>query len=65
MIRLKSRMNRNVMGINMVYEDGSWENVMMVLMPPDDDVRANIEFYDTVAKAYKKRMQSWTNHPIR
>lgn len=65
MIKLKSRANKNLIGIDLVYEDGSYETVAMVLMPPDGEFRATIEFYDDMAKAYRKRLSRWTNHPIR
>ena len=65
MIRLKSKMERNIMGMVMVFEDSSWDTVVMAKMPPDGDFRANVEFYDDLAKAYKKRLSRWTNHPIR
>lgn len=65
MIRLRSRAERNIIGIQLVFEDGSFDTVVMAAMPPDGDFRANVEFYDDVAKAYKKRLSRWTNHPIR
>ena len=65
MIRLKSKMNRNIVGIDLVFDDGSWDTVVMAVMPPDGDFRANVEFYDDVAKAYRKRLQSWTNQKVK
>ena len=65
MIRLKSKMNRNIVGIDLVFDDGSWDTVVMAVMPPDGDFRANVEFYDDVAKAYRKRLQSWTDQKIK
>ena len=65
MIRLRSRMSGRVVGIEMVFEDGSGEIVAMIMMPPDGDFRATVEFYDDLAKAYKKRLSHWTNHTIK
>ena len=65
MIRLRSKMEGNVIGIDLVFEDGSWDTVVMATMPPDRDFRANVEFYDDVAKAYRKRLQSWTDQKIK
>ena len=58
-------MERNILGMVMVFEDSSWDTVVMAKMPPDGDFRANVELYDDMAKAYKKRLSRWTNHPIR
>lgn len=65
MIKLRSRMKGNIIGIDLVFEDGSFDTVAMIAMPPDGDFRATVEFYDTVAKAYRKRLQCWTNHSIK
>lgn len=65
MIRLRSRMSGRVVGIEMVFEDGSGEIVAMIMMPPDGDLRATIAFYDDLVKAYKKRLSSWTNTTIK
>lgn len=65
MIRIRSKVKGNLIGMDLVYEDGTYDTVAMVLMPPDGDFRATIEYYDDMAKAYKKRLSRWTNHPIR
>ena len=64
MIRLRSKMEGNVVGIDLVFDDDSWMTVAMVMMP-DRDFRATVEFYDDLAKAYKKRLTSWTNQKIK
>ena len=55
-IKLKSQRNGNWIGIAMVYPGGAMETVAMILMPPDNDWRATIEFYDELIRIYRKRV---------
>lgn len=54
-LKLKSQRRGNWIGIAMILPDGRIENVASALMPPDDDFRATIEFYDDLVKLYQKR----------
>jgi len=37
-------MKGNIIGIDLVFEDGSFDTVAMIAMPPDGDFRATVEF---------------------
>lgn len=58
-IRLKSQRSGNMIGLAMVYPSGAVETVVMALMPPDNDWRATIEFYDDLVQIYKKRLSKF------
>ena len=55
-IKLKSQRRGNWIGIAIIYPSGAMETVAMILMPPDNDWRATIEFYDELIRLYKKRL---------
>ena len=60
-IKFKSVRQGNVMGIDMVYSDGQSRIVLMAQLPMDGDWRADVDFYDEVEKAYKKRLRRALN----
>lgn len=45
------------MGVNMVYPDGHPRTVLMAELPMDGDWRADVEFYDEIEQAYRKRLR--------
>lgn len=55
-IKFRSVKRGNWIGINIVYPNGTMETVAVAAMPPDNDWRATIEFYDELVKLYKKRL---------
>ena len=56
-IKFKSILERNIMGVNMVYPDGHPRTVLMAELPMDGDWRAYVEFYDEIEQAYRKRLR--------
>lgn len=58
-IKLKSQRNGNWIGLALVYPSGAIETVAMALMPPDNDWRASIEFYDNLVQIYRKRLNKY------
>lgn len=56
-IKFKSIRERNIMGVNMVYPDGYPRTVLMAELPMDGDWRADVEFYDEIEQAYRKRLR--------
>lgn len=55
-IRLKSVRQNNIIGLMMIYPDGHPRNVLMAELPMDGDWRADVDFYDEIEQAYKKRL---------
>lgn len=45
----------------MVYPDGHIRNVLMAELPMDGDWRADVDFYDEIESAYKKRLRRAIN----
>ena len=41
----------------MIYPDGHSRTVLMAELPMDGDWRADVEFYDEIETAYKKRLR--------
>lgn len=60
-IKMKSRRNNNVIGLELVYPNGFSEVVVYAIMPKDGDWRATVEFYDDLVKIYKKRISKLLN----
>lgn len=60
-ISFKSIRNDNIMGLMMVYPDGHIRNVLMAELPMDGDWRADVDFYDEIESAYKKRLRRAIN----
>ena len=57
-IGFRSIREGDILGMLLVFPDGSTQNVIMARMPSDGDWRADVEFYDNIEKAYKKRLHS-------
>ena len=55
-LRFKSIRQNNMIGLIMIYPDGRQRNVVWAEMPLDGDWRADVEFYDEIEAAYKKRL---------
>jgi len=55
-IKMKSQRSGNNIGLAIVYPNGATETVVIAKMPPDNDWRANVEFYDDLKKIYTKRL---------
>lgn len=60
-ISFKSRRQNNVIGLDMIYPDGNSRIVLMALLPMDGDWRADVDFYDEIERAYKKRLRKALN----
>ena len=56
-IRFKSARKDNIIGMDMIYPDGHSRIVFMAELPMDGDWRADVDFYDEVETAYKKRLR--------
>ena len=56
-IRFKSVRQNNIIGLMMIYPDGHSRNVLMAELPMDGDWRADVDFYDEIEQAYKKRLR--------
>lgn len=56
-IRFKSVRKDNIIGLIMVYPGGHARNVLMAELPMDGDWRADVDFYDEIETAYKKRLR--------
>lgn len=56
-IRFKSIRQNNIIGLMMIYPDGHPRNVLLAELPIDGDWRADVEFYDEIESAYKKRLR--------
>lgn len=56
-ISFKSVRENNIIGMDMIYPDGHSRIVLMAEMPRDGDWRADVEFFDLVENAYKKRLR--------
>lgn len=61
-IRFKSIRQRNIIGLLMIYPDGQSRNVLMAELPLDGDWRADVDFYDEIEAAYKKRIRRAISH---
>ena len=60
-IRFKSVRQNNIIGLMMIYPDGHPRNVLMAELPMDGDWRADVDFYDEIEQAYKKRLRKALN----
>ena len=56
-LRFKSFRRGNIIGLTMIYPDGRCCNVMFAEVPVDGDWRADVDFYDDIETAYKKRLR--------
>lgn len=56
-LRFKSIRQNNMIGLVMVYPDGHQRNVLFAELPMDGDWRADVDFYDEIEAAYKKRLR--------
>ena len=56
-IKFKSVRQNNIIGLMMIYPDGHPRNVLMAELPMDGDWRADVDFYDEIEQAYKKRLR--------
>ena len=56
-ISFKSARKDNIIGMDMIYPDGHSRIVLMAELPMDGDWRADVDFYDEVKTAYKKRLR--------
>lgn len=56
-IQFKSARDNNIIGLTMIYPDGHSRIVLMAELPMDGDWRADVDFYDEVETAYKKRLR--------
>jgi hypothetical protein len=61
-IRFKSIRENNIIGLTMIYPDGHARNVLFAELPMDGDWRADVEFYDEIEEAYKKRLRKALSH---
>ena len=55
-LRFKSFRRDSIIGLTMIYPDGHFHNVLFAELPLDGDWRADVDFYDEIEKAYKKRL---------
>ena len=53
-LRFKSFRRGNIIGLTMIYPDGRCCNAEV---PVDRDWRADVDFYDEIEQAYKKRLR--------
>lgn len=60
-LRFKSIRENNIIGLTMIYPDGHERNVLFAELPMDGDWRADVDFYDEVEQAYKKRLRKALN----
>ena len=60
-ISFKSKRENNIIGLDMIYSDGHPRTVLMAELPMDGDWRADVDFYDEVEQAYKKRLRKALN----
>ncbi|MCI7523066.1 hypothetical protein [Roseburia hominis] len=56
-ISFKSARENNIIGLTMIYPDGHPRTVLMAELPIDGDWRADVDFFDEVENAYKKRLR--------
>ena len=56
-IRFKSIRQNNIIGLMLIYPDGHPRNVLLAELPIDGAWRADVEFYDEIESAYKKRLR--------
>lgn len=56
-ISFKSARKDNIIGMDMIYPDGHSRIVLMAELPIDGDWRADVDFFDEVENAYKKRLR--------
>ena len=56
-ISFKSARENNVVGLIMIDPDGHSRTVLMAELPMDGDWRADVDFYDEIETAYKKRLR--------
>ena len=56
-ISFKSARDNNILGLVMIYPDGQPRTVLMAELPLDGDWRADVEFFDEIEQAYKKRLR--------
>lgn len=56
-ISFRSARDNNILGLVMIYPDGQPRTVIMAELPMDGDFRADVEFYDEIENAYKKRLR--------
>lgn len=56
-ISFKSARENNILGLVMIYPDGHPRTVLMAELPVDGDWRADVDFFDEVENAYKKRLR--------
>ena len=56
-IKFKSVRDKNIVGLLLSYPDGHPRNVLLAELPIDGDWRADVEFYDEIESAYKKRLR--------
>lgn len=61
-LSFKSIRQNNIIGLIMVYPDGHQRNVLMAELPMDGDWRADVDFYDAIQDAYKKRLRRALSH---
>ena len=61
-LRFKSFRRGNIIGLTMIYPDGRCCNVMFAEVPVDGDWRADVDFYDDIETAYKKRLRRAFQH---
>ena len=56
-IRFKSARENNIIGLVMIYPDRRPRTVLMAELPIDGDWRADVDFFDEIETAYKKRLR--------
>lgn len=61
-LRFKSFRRDNIVGLTMIYPDGRSCNVLFAELPMDGDWRADVDFYDDIETAYKKRLRKAFSH---
>lgn len=60
-ISFKSARKDNIIGLIMFYPDGHPRTVLMAELPMDGDWRADVDFFDEIETAYKKRLRRALN----
>lgn len=56
-ISFKSARENNIMGLVMIYPDGHPRTVLMAELPIEGDWRADVDFFEEIETAYKKRLR--------
>lgn len=56
-ISFKSARDNNILGLVRIYPDGHPRTVLMAELTIDGDWRADVDLFDEIENAYKKRLR--------